>query len=116
MADVKKGALAKVITYANTSATLVGSIPPNSVMTEIKLMVSADFTAGVVDIGSASSAAAYANDIAVTSAGKILGTMTAAACAVRSAVGSTDIYAVYVPGSTAPAEGSATVVIEYVQL
>jgi len=111
--------IAKNITYTDTTAITVGNIPPNSVIDTITVNVGTAFNAGgadYIDIGTAATAAAYADNVNVASTGKATVTMTAGACALLSSTASTPIEAVYIPAATAPSAGSAYVVITYHQL
>lgn len=112
------GKFSKQIVYTDTSETLIGSLPPNSVITAIKVLVSTAFTAGgadVIDIGIEGTAAYYANDTDVSSVADASVTRTSASFGIQSTSDTTDIYATYVPAGSSPTAGACDVVIEYVQ-
>lgn len=111
--------ICKKIAYTDTTAITVGNVPPNSVIVDINVNVGTAFNAGgadYVDIGNASSANAYADNVNVASTGAATVTKTAACGAVLSTTASTPIKAVYVPAATAPSAGSAYVTVTYHQL
>ena len=103
------------IAYTDTTAITVGYLPANALITNVYVLIGTDFEAGVIDVGNATTANQYANDIAATSVGRIAGTCTNVG-AVESTTDPTQITAIYVPGSTSPAQGSGYVVVEYAQL
>ena len=110
--------ISKNITYTDTTAITVGNIPPNSIIVFIKVSVGTAFDAGstdYIDIGNATTAAAYADNVNVASTGQATVTQTGVG-AVLSATSSTPIKAVYVPSGTAPTAGSGYVTIVYDQL
>lgn len=106
------------ILYSNTTATKIGSLPANSLITQIRVLVGTAFTAGstdYLDIGTSTSSNRYANDIDLSSTGSATVTLTNVG-AVESTSAPTDVYCTYVPSGSSPTSGSAYIVIEYVQL
>jgi hypothetical protein len=110
--------LVKAITYTDTTAITVGYLPANAVISSIKVLVGTAFNAGgndYIDIGNASVANQYADNVDVSSAGSATVTLQNVG-AVISATLPTEIKAVYVPAGTSPSAGSGYVVVEYAQL
>jgi len=113
-----KGILSKAIAYTDTTAINVGYLPPNSIITHVYVTVATAFDAGgndYVDVGNADTANAYANDMDVSSTGRVDGTV-AGTGEVVSASAATLIKAVYVPAGSTPTDGAGYVHVEYVQL
>jgi hypothetical protein len=112
------GAISKNLTYASTTATLVGSLPPNAVPIQVIVTVGTAFNAGttnVIDVGTSGTANAFANDVDVSSTGSATVTL-ASTGAVQSTTQSTDIYATFIPSGTAASAGSGYVTMVYDQL
>ena len=68
------------ITFATTTSTSMGFLPPNAYITDIKVLVTTAFNAGgtdVVDIGDETTATKYADDVDVSSTGSATVTSTA---------------------------------------
>jgi len=112
------GVLSKAISYTDTTAITVGYLPANSHIIDIIVTVGTAFNAGgndYIDIGDASTANKYANDVNVASTGKASVTV-ANVGAIQDANKPTTIKAVYVPSGTSPSAGAGYVNIIYVQL
>ena len=104
--------------YSNTSSTKIGSLPANSIITDIKVLVGTAFNAGntdYLDIGDSEDADEFAANIDLSSTGKATVTMTEIG-AVESTSNPTDIYVIYTGSGTAPSAGSAYIIVEYVQI
>lgn len=110
--------LAKLISFTDDgSSVLVGSLPPNSIITSIIVLVGTAFdgdTTNTVDIGSGADPDRYANDVALGTEGNIAVTQLNTG-EVESSLGSTAIFAA-VTSTASAAAGSAYVVVEYAQL
>lgn len=110
----QSGYIQKQIGFGDTTATLLGQLPPNAYISEIRVLVTQNFDAGstdVIDIGTSSSANRYANDIDVSSTGVATVTHTAFVGAVESVSDPTEIYAIYVPSGSAVTQGQCKVII-----
>ena len=104
------------VTYSNTSQVLIGQLPPNAKIADIKVLVATAFNDGgpsTIDVGTTASQARYANDVDVSSTGAASVTLTAQAGVVQSTTNPLSITAVYVPAATDPTAGSAKIVVEY---
>ena len=67
------GSFSKNITYTDTTATKVGSLPANSIILEVIVTVGTGFNAGgadYIDIGTSSTANKFADNVNVASAGR----------------------------------------------
>lgn len=107
----------KTFTYADTSSTLLGQLPPNAFITSIKVIITTAFNApgnDYLDIGTSSSAARYADDVDCASTGSATVTSTAYWGYVESAADPTDIYYIFVPGTSVATAGEGKIVVEYV--
>lgn len=107
--------ISKAIAYTNTTAFEVGQLPAGASIVRISVAVDTAFDAGttnVVDVGISSDTDKFANDIDVSSAGIVAGTV--AATAVQSTNDPTIITAIYVPSGTAATAGAGQVIVEYV--
>lgn len=109
------GAMTKTIASTDTSSFNIGWLPPNNYITDIKVLVTTAFDSGVVlDIGDASTAAKYANDVDVTSQG--VATVSAVGGtwgAVESTTDQTEIKGIVVAGGSTLTAGAAKIVVEY---
>lgn len=106
----------KPLIYTDTTAALIGQLPPNAYVTQIRALVTTAFNSGgadVVDVGISGTAAHFANDIDVSSTGSASVTLTAQAGVVQSDSDSTEVYATYIPAATAASTGAAKIVVEY---
>ena len=113
------GKLVKAFTYANTSSFAIGALPPNSVVTGVKVIVKTAFNAGsndYLDVGTATTAALMVDNLDLATKGVITGSMVATTNDEFSAVNSVTIKAIYVPAGSAPTTGSGVIVVEYAQL
>lgn len=113
-AGSKKGYLETTIAYTDTTAKLVGYLPPNAYVTDVTCLITTDFTDGVLDVGTASSANRYADDISLNGTGKATVTSTSIWGTVESTKDQTALYGVVVATGTGLAAGSAKLVIDYV--
>lgn len=108
-------AIETAITFSSTTATLIGQLPPNAYIIRIEVAVTTAFNGGnndYVDVGTSASAAAYANDIDVSSTGIASGTVIDAS--VQSTANPTEVYATYIATATVATAGAGRVVVEYV--
>jgi hypothetical protein len=103
----------KVVSYTDTTSFLIGYLPANAYITDIKVMVTTDFTDGVLDVGDASTAAAFADDVSLNGTGSKTVTSTAQWGAVQSTSEQTQVKGIVVATGTGLAAGSAKVVVEY---
>ena len=118
MSISNSGAISKIITFANTTSLSLGFLPPNSIITGIKVLVGTAFNAGgadVIDVGDDTTANKFANDVNVASTGSATVTLDNVG-AVESSTASTEIKAIYVPAGSTPTAGSGYIVVEYEQL
>ena len=112
------GQFVKQIIYTDTTETLVGSLPPNALITEIVAIVSTAFSAGgadVIDVGISGTAAYFANDIDVSSVARASVTLATTGLGVISEANTTDVYATYIPAGSAPTAGVCEIVVKYIQ-
>ena len=112
----QKHCIKRAITYTDTTAVTIGYLPPNAYITDIQVLVTTAFTAGgndYLDIGDATTADKYANDVVLSSTGAPTVTATAYWGVVASANNQTAIKAVYVPAGSTPGAGAAKVVVNY---
>lgn len=105
----------KELTYANTTATLIGYLPPNAYVSQIRVLVETAFNDGdgcVIDIGTSSTANYFANDVSVTSTG--VATVTEAKSGVVvSTTDPTAVYAIVVNSGSVSTAGKCKVCISY---
>ncbi len=111
---INTGTVAYNITYTDTTSVTMGYLPPNSSIKNIRVNVGTGFDEAVVDIGDATTANQYANDVDVESTGSATVTMTNIG-AVVSATNSSAVTAIVVPTSTTLTEGSCWVYVDWVQ-
>jgi hypothetical protein len=103
------------ITYASTTAFVVGQLPPGAFIVRIYVAVATAFNGGnvdYVDVGTSGTPAAFANDIDVSSTGIASGTVIDAS--IQSTANPTDVYATYISTATVATAGSGQIVVEYV--
>jgi len=112
-ANNRIGYLQKVIAYTDTTSVDVGFLPPNSYVTGVKVLVTTDFTDGVLDVGKTGTAAYYADDVSLNGTGSKSVTSTSAWGNVESTADQTTITAIVVATGTGLAAGSAKLVVEY---
>jgi len=106
--------LQKSITFANTTSFSIGYLPPNAYITDIKVLVTTAFDDGVLDVGDATTANKYTNDVDITSQG--VATVTAAGGTwgtVQSIADQTEVKGIVVAAGTTLVGGAAKVVVEY---
>jgi hypothetical protein len=106
--------LQKSFTYTDTTSFEIGWLPPNAYITDIKVIITTDFTDGVLDVGDASTAAKYVNDLSLNGTGPQ--TVTAVGTtwgAVESTANQTQINGIVVATGTGLAAGAAKVIVEY---
>jgi len=106
-------ALQYSFTYTDTTSFSIGYLPPNAYITDIKVLVTTDFTDGVLDVGDATTANKYADDVTLNGTGSQSVTSTAYWGAVESTSDQTEIKGVVVATGTGLAAGAAKVVVEY---
>ena len=102
------------VAYTDTTSFLIGYLPPNAYITDITCLITTDFTDGVLDVGDATTANLYADDIALNGTGKQTVTSTSSWGAVASTTDQTEIKGIVVATGTGLAAGSAKVIVEYV--
>jgi hypothetical protein len=114
MADNRIGYLQYSAVSTDTSSTTIGFLPPGSYITDIKVLVTTAFDAGVViDIGDSSTANKYSNDVDPTSTGAATVTLTAQAGVVQSTSDQTQVTFIVVAGGSTLVGGAAKIVVEY---
>ena len=116
--ESKIGCLTKAVVFTDTTAVTVGYLPANSHIIDMKVAVATAFDAGgadYIDIGSASVANAYADNVNVASTGQATVTQ-ATVGSIISSTNPSQIKAVYVPAGSTPTAGAAYVTIVYAQL
>jgi hypothetical protein len=101
------------LSTSSTTSTHVGWLPPQAYVTNVQLFVTTDFTDGVVDVGDASTANLFANDISLNGTGEKTVTSTAQWGAVQSTTDQTEVTAIVVFTSTAPSAGAARLVVSF---
>nr|BDD44687.1 hypothetical protein 17 [Legionellales bacterium] len=98
----------------DTSSTTIGYLPANAYITDIKVLVTTAFDAGVViDIGDSSTANLFSNDVDPTSTGAATVTLTAQAGVVQSTTDQTAVTFIVVAGGSTLQAGAAKIVVEY---
>lgn len=102
----------RTVAYTDTTSFLIGYLPPNAYIVDISVLITTDFTDGVLDIGDASTANLYANDVSLNGTGKATVTSTSSWGAVASTADQTEIKGIVVATGTGLAAGSAKVVVE----
>jgi hypothetical protein len=104
------------IAYTETTAKAV-FLPPNCIISNIKVLVKTAFNAGTDDlltIGTVADDDKYVDDLDITAAGvKTVPLLEAGT--LESASDTTELRVKYTPSGTAPSTGLARVFIEYVQ-
>ena len=102
-------------TYADTSSFLIGYLPPNAYVTDIKLIITTDFTDGVLDVGTSANAASFVNDASLNGIDvQTVTPVTGSWGVIQSAANQTAINGIVVATSTGLAAGAAKVTVEYV--
>lgn len=100
-------------TFANTSSFLIGYLPPNAYITRIRVLVTTDFTDGVLDVGDDTTAALFTDDVSLNGTGDKTVTSTAEWGNVQSTVNQTQVNGIVVATGTGLAAGAGKVVVEY---
>lgn len=108
-------ALQNTIAYTNTTAKLIGYLPPNAFVIGVTCHVTTAFndsTGAVVDVGISGTANYFADNIDVSSVANAAVTLTKGAV-VQSTTKPTPIYATYVGATGDAATGSANISIKF---
>jgi hypothetical protein len=103
------------IVKTNTTATVIGYLPPNAFVIGVTCLVTEAFndaTGAVIDVGISGTANYFANDIDVSAVANAAVTLTKGAV-VQSAIKPTPIYATYTGATGDATTGSATIAIKY---
>jgi len=114
-ANNRVGYLEVAFTSTSTTSFLIGYLPPNAYITDIKVLVTTAFTGGVLDVGTSATAAAFANDVDISSQG--VATVTAVGGTwgtIQSTADQTAVHGVVVAAGTTLPAGAARVTVEYV--
>ena len=109
------GFITSTITYADTTAALLGSLPYGAYVSQIRVLVTEAFndgTSNVIDVGISGTANYFANDVDVSSIG-VASVTEAKSGVVVSTSNDTDVYAKFVAGGAGASAGSAKIVITY---
>jgi len=112
-ANNRIGYLQAAFTYASTSSFEIGYLPPNAYITDITVLVSTDFTAGIIDIGDSATANKYVNDASLNVAGKATVASTTAWGVVQSTNDQTLVKGIVVIAGTGITAGAARVIVSY---
>ena len=110
------GIIQKQIVYSDSSAVLIGQLPANAKIIDVKALVSTAFnatTTDLIDVGTSADADHYCNDIDVSSTGEASRTLLNVG-AVESSTDPTKVYATFTQTGTAATAGACTIVVEYV--
>jgi hypothetical protein len=109
------GYLAKTIAKTDTSSFLIGYLPPNAYITDIKVLITTAYDAGaVLDIGDSATAAKYSNDVDVTSVGvATVSAVTNTWGTVESTSDQTQIKGIVVAGGSTFTAGAGKIIVEY---
>jgi hypothetical protein len=107
------GYLMKTIAYTDTTSVDVGFLPPNAFVTDVKVLVTTDFTDGVLDVGITGTAAHFADDVSLNGTGSATVTSTAQWGVVQDTSDQTTVTAIVVATGTGLAAGSAKLVVEF---
>lgn len=108
-------AFQSLIGFADTTAKIIGYLPPNAFVTEVSCIVNTAFndsTGAVVDVGISGTANYFANDVDVSSVAKAAVTLTKGAV-VQSTIKPTPIYATYIGATGDASAGRATITVSY---
>ena len=106
-------ALQYSFTYTDTTSFSIGYLPPGAYITDIKVLVTTDFTDGVLDVGDSSTANKYADDVSLNGTGSKTVTSNAEWGNVQSTSDQTEIKGIVVATGTGLSAGAAKVVVEY---
>jgi hypothetical protein len=100
-------------TYSDTTSFSIGWLPPNAYITDVKVLVQTTFTDGVLDVGDATTANKYADDVDLDGTGSLSVTSTSSWGAVASTTDQTEIKGIVVATGTGLSQGAGKVVVEY---
>jgi hypothetical protein len=101
-------------TYTDTTSFSIGWLPPNAYITDIKVIITTDFTDGVLDVGDASTAAKYVNDQSLNGTGpQTVSAVGVTWGAVESTTDQTEVKGIVVATGTGLSAGAAKVIVEY---
>jgi hypothetical protein len=101
-------------TYTDTTSFLIGYLPPKAYVTDIKVIITTDFTDGVLDVGTSANAAAYVNDQSLNGIDvQTVTPVTGSWGVVQSNTNQTGIYGIVVATGTGLAAGAAKVIVEF---
>lgn len=101
-------------TYTDTTSFLIGYLPPNAYVTDIKVIITTDFTDGVLDVGTSANAAAYVNDQSLNGIDvQTVTPVTGSWGVIQSATDQTAINGIVVATGTGLAAGAAKVIVEF---
>jgi hypothetical protein len=106
-------ALQYSFTYTDTTSFSIGWLPPNAYITDVKVLRTTSFEDGVLDVGDATTANKYADDVALNGTGAASVTSTSSWGAVASTTDQTEIKGIVVATGTGLSVGAAKVVVEY---
>jgi len=112
-ANNRIGYLTKTIAYTDTTSVNVGFLPPNAFVIDVKVLITTNFQAGVLDVGITGTAAHYADDVDLNAEGLASVTSTAQWGAVQDTSDQTQVTAIVVATGTGLAAGAAKLVVEY---
>lgn len=103
------------LAYTNTTAKVLGYLPPNAFVSSIKVFITTAFNdtgTDLIDIGISGTANYFANDVTASSEAQAAVTLTKGAV-VQSTIKPTPIYATYIGQNSNASAGAATIVVEY---
>lgn len=106
-------ALTKSFTYTDTTSFEIGWLPPNAYITDIKVLKTTSFEDGVLDIGDASTANKFADDVALNGTGPATVTANAQRGVVQSTTDQTQVKGIVVATGTGLSQGAGKIVVEY---
>ena len=120
MTKGKKGFIEAAVTFANAGTAVdIGSLPPNSLVTEVIVLGSVTFNGGgadTLDVGIKGGETDKSVDGLDVAADGRLTVTTLNVGAVDSATDSTEIVATYVDANSDATAGACRVIVEYAQL
>jgi hypothetical protein len=106
-------ALQYSFTYTDTTSFTIGWLPPGAYITDIKVLKTASFEDGVLDVGDGTTANKFADDVALNGTGPATVTANAQYGAVQSTSDQTEVKGIVVATGTGLSVGAAKVVVEY---
>jgi hypothetical protein len=113
-ANNRIGYIEAAFTTTSTTSFLIGYLPPQAYITDIKVLVTTAFTGGVLDVGNDTTAAAYADDVDIGSQG--VATVSAVGGTwgtVQSTSDQTQVKGIVVAAGTTLPAGAGKVVVEF---